>query len=231
MTNWMSRAEAKLWAAFSLAAVGVLTSCSSPQPLPQLFQGLSRPTWHEELAQRLRDRFPVGSPEAKLIHELWAEGFLPKTAWDAPQREAVFDDMGHGQYFCRRTGEVSWSADRSGRLTSVSGQFDILNACDTVSPVRVRTAAHPKRIARDTGARPVSAPSLLGGDCRRTGQGGLRCAQRDGAALPVTPASAVESEIVGSEGWKLPSARRLRMSRTMVAQGAEFVFDGGYTAN
>jgi len=119
-----------------LACVGLLATCvtyllSSPSPaMPVLLQHLAGnpldPNSQEMFSQKLRDRFPIGSLEADLIRELWLEGFLPKTDLRAPKRIAEFNRF--GEFFvthdiCRRGGQVYWSADDTGRLTAVSGQF------------------------------------------------------------------------------------------------------------
>ena len=76
----------------------------------------------EALSRRLRERFPVGSPEADLIRELWLEGFAPTAEWRGPRRQVDFDTFREpGFNICRTTAIVSWEADATGRLTDVAG--------------------------------------------------------------------------------------------------------------
>jgi hypothetical protein len=118
----------------ALAAAGLLAICGtyllSPQfaAMPPLLQNIPSnyldPSSREMFSQKLRDRFPVGSPEADLIRELWLEGFLPKTDLRAPERIAEFNRFGDVIHdICRRGGSVHWSTDDTGLLTAVSGQF------------------------------------------------------------------------------------------------------------
>ena len=75
-------------------------------------------------SQKLHDRFPIGSLESDLIRELWLEGFLPTTDLRAPKRIAEFNRFGDVIHdICRRGGAVYWSADETGLLTALSGQF------------------------------------------------------------------------------------------------------------
>jgi hypothetical protein len=84
------------------------------------------PHSQEMFSQKVRDRFPVGSFEADLIRELWLEGFLPQTDLRAPKRIARFDRFGDIIHdICRRDGAVYWSADDTGHLTAVSGEFHV----------------------------------------------------------------------------------------------------------
>ncbi|HXY57810.1 MAG TPA: hypothetical protein VEH76_04435 [Methylocystis sp.] len=75
-------------------------------------------------SDRLRERFPVGSPETDLIYELWREGFQLKGGFDAPERVAEYDTLGkRGFVACRISGSISWAVDDHDRLTSVTGRY------------------------------------------------------------------------------------------------------------
>jgi hypothetical protein len=110
-----------------LASCGTWISSLKGTPIPPLLQDLPFPfprPAQDPFTERLRARFPVGSPEADLIHELWLEDFSPVTELQAPQREAEFDTWGKSGFnVCRNSGRVSWSADVNGRVTAVSGYY------------------------------------------------------------------------------------------------------------
>jgi hypothetical protein len=97
-------------------------------PLPRLMQNLPASAVHgsqDKFTERLSVRFPIGSPEAELIHELWLEHFYPLTDLRANERRATFSRMGDVIHdICRRDGTVSWTADAAGRLTAISGFYD-----------------------------------------------------------------------------------------------------------
>jgi hypothetical protein len=85
--------------------------------MPPLLQNL--PPWDRKvLTARLLDRFPIGSPEADLIHQLWLEGFRPEAGWDSQRRIVRF---GSSLIVCRLWGTVTWTAGGDGKLTGVSG--------------------------------------------------------------------------------------------------------------
>ena len=78
----------------------------------------------DKFSTRLRERFPIGSPEADLIRELWVEGFQPTSSLRAQHREALFDRVGDFLHdICHRSGYVYWSTDEAGHLTTISGNF------------------------------------------------------------------------------------------------------------
>jgi hypothetical protein len=108
---------------------GLVSAFSKSELLPPLLQGIkvdqfpptNRPLG--EFGQRLARRFPIGSPEAALVRELWLEGFRPETALDAPERRADFVRLGNLSDLARRDAYVSWTADSEGKLTSISGYY------------------------------------------------------------------------------------------------------------
>jgi hypothetical protein len=120
---------ARLLALVPLTALGLLTRCEKGPPLPSLLEGVQGDsplrTGPKPLNDILQVRFPIGSPEANLIRELWQEGFQPVTALDVPEREAAFERKGGLQDLALRTAKVTWSADANGRLIFVSGYYRI----------------------------------------------------------------------------------------------------------
>lgn len=75
-----------------------------------------------DYSDALQRSFPPGSPEANLVHELWAEGFRPLTSLTAPSRRAAFVRYGDVIHdVCSSDERVEWSADARERLTSVTG--------------------------------------------------------------------------------------------------------------
>jgi hypothetical protein len=70
----------------------------------------------------LQSRFPIGSPEANLIHELWIEGFRPQTDLRAAKRSADWARLGDVIHdVCAEYEHVDWSANAAGEITSLSG--------------------------------------------------------------------------------------------------------------
>ena len=130
------RAETKFRHAVFLFALtlfglvcGVAYFVSKPfPPLPSPFVGLAcnpSPNCGEAVNLRLRQRFPIGMAETELRQALLSEGFQPASELGASQRKFVFDRMGDVIHdVCRRSGEVNWSADDAGRLTSISGSYE-----------------------------------------------------------------------------------------------------------
>jgi hypothetical protein len=88
----------------------VVSSFSYHPPITRDLDGWGK----TEFTARLASKFPVGTPEAALVSTLRKQRF---TVDDKP-REASF----HGEWLpCNIDYEVRWSADASGRLTSVEG--------------------------------------------------------------------------------------------------------------
>jgi hypothetical protein len=114
----------KNWLRISYFLAASLAGCT--HPLPPLLQGVA-PVSHgdsPEFVQRLKDRFPAGSTEIALMHELRLNGFQPDTGLDASQRAAPLTIYGNLSYLCRRDADVRWSAE-SGRLTAISGNYRV----------------------------------------------------------------------------------------------------------
>jgi hypothetical protein len=123
-----------LWLVVGLC-LGLMASCSAwlfslkSPPIPPLLQTLPSPfarTDHNQvLTERLHTQFPVGTPEAVLIRELWLQGFSPLGDWQTLQRAVGFDTAGKGGFtVCRIYGRVTWSVDGTGRVAEISGSYN-----------------------------------------------------------------------------------------------------------
>lgn len=73
-----------------------------------------------ELDARLRERFPVGTAQDKLIGYLVGANFVP----DWPQHGANASVFIFNGWLCARIVHVLWRADLAGNLTSVSGSYE-----------------------------------------------------------------------------------------------------------
>lgn len=108
------------------AVSSYLTSISAdlaadPRPLPTLVDGLSptATTARQEFAQRIRERFPLGSADRVLMLDLWAQGFEHPGGSDG-RHWASLERRGAP---CNRAWTVSWSTDDGGHLTAVDGTY------------------------------------------------------------------------------------------------------------
>jgi hypothetical protein len=73
-----------------------------------------------ELDARLRERFPVGTSQDKLIGYLIGANFVP----DWPQHDANASQFIFNGLMCDRIAHVLWRADAAGALTYVSGAYE-----------------------------------------------------------------------------------------------------------
>ena len=73
-----------------------------------------------ELDARIRERFPVGSSEDKLLAYLVSANFAPDWRRRDDANASVFVWNG---LVCSRTARVHWRADASGILTDVGGSY------------------------------------------------------------------------------------------------------------
>ncbi len=90
--------------------------------MPELLQNVGdtrKDADQQAFAEKLRQRFPLGSAEADLSQELRRQGFVIRAA----QREATYDRAAGLRDLCRRGGNVRWSADAAGTLTALTGGF------------------------------------------------------------------------------------------------------------
>ena len=73
-----------------------------------------------ELDARLRERFPIGTSEDKLIGYLVGANFIPDwTQRDTKSSMFIFNGL-----LCDRIVHVLWRADAAGSLTNVSGAYE-----------------------------------------------------------------------------------------------------------
>jgi hypothetical protein len=72
-----------------------------------------------ELDARLRERFPIGSSQDKLIGYLVGANFAP----DWPQGGANASQFVFDGLMCERSARVLWRADPAGALTYISGSY------------------------------------------------------------------------------------------------------------
>ena len=74
-----------------------------------------------ELDGRIRERFPIGTSEDKLIDFLASENFVP----DWRRRDiANSSSLVEGELICRKIVRVRWRADAAGLLTEVGGIYE-----------------------------------------------------------------------------------------------------------
>ena len=92
------------------------------RPLPALADGLSKinATARQEFAERIRERFPLGSPERALMLELWAEGFDRPGEGEGQRRWA---SLVRRSLVCTNAWTVTWTTDDSGHLTTIDGTY------------------------------------------------------------------------------------------------------------
>lgn len=73
-----------------------------------------------EFDARVRERFPIGTSQDKLIGYLVGANFVP----DWPQGGANASMFVFNGLICDRIARVLWRADAAGNLTSVSGAYE-----------------------------------------------------------------------------------------------------------
>lgn len=81
--------------------------------------------YNHELDARVRERFPLGSSDAKLIAELARQGFTPEWRERGDANVAVFVWRG---LLCSKVVRVTWRADDNGALTQTNGAYQ--SHCD-----------------------------------------------------------------------------------------------------
>jgi hypothetical protein len=88
---------------------------------PPLVTGLSNhiETAREEFRARIAGRFPVGSSEEILVQELAQQGFKPK--WGRSGSSTASYER--ASIVCRHVWDVTWRADKLGRLEHVDGMY------------------------------------------------------------------------------------------------------------
>jgi hypothetical protein len=73
-----------------------------------------------ELDARLRERFPLGTAQDKLIGYLVGANFAP----DWPRGDTNASQFIFNGLMCDRTARVLWRADAAGALTYISGAYE-----------------------------------------------------------------------------------------------------------
>ena len=73
-----------------------------------------------ELDARLRERFPIGTSQDKLIGYLVGANFVP----DWPQHDENAGEFIFNGLMCDRIAHVVWRADAAGALTHVGGSYE-----------------------------------------------------------------------------------------------------------
>ncbi len=116
-----------IWPAATLvvmsASFGVGRTAGGFRSLPDIAATLpgDESQFSRELDSRLRDRFPVGTSENKLVDYLASQGFVPEWRRRDAANAASFVWSG---LLCTKTVRVAWRADAAGALTQVSGAYD-----------------------------------------------------------------------------------------------------------
>jgi hypothetical protein len=73
-----------------------------------------------EFDARLRERFPIGTSQDKLIGYLVGANFAP----DWPQKGENASEFVFNGLLCDRVAHVIWRADAAGSLTDVGGSYE-----------------------------------------------------------------------------------------------------------
>jgi hypothetical protein len=73
-----------------------------------------------ELDARLRERFPIGTSQDKLVGYLVGANFVP----DWPQHGENASEFIFNGLMCDRVARVLWRADATGSLTQVGGSYE-----------------------------------------------------------------------------------------------------------
>lgn len=92
------------------------------RPLPALVDGLSsaNATARQQFSDRVRERFPVDSPERSLMLELWSEGFEHPGEGEGHRHWASLERR---HLACTLAWTVTWTTDGSGELTAIDGTY------------------------------------------------------------------------------------------------------------
>jgi hypothetical protein len=76
--------------------------------------------FNSEIDQKIRELFPIGSDETKLIDYLASEGFAPEWHRAREPKSALFVREG---LFCQKSVRIFWRADANDALTDVGGSY------------------------------------------------------------------------------------------------------------
>jgi hypothetical protein len=115
-----------LWpiAAF-VVVVGAYTAgryAGNVRALPTIATALTggEPEFSAEIDERIRNLFPIGSEESRLIEYLATEGFTPEWQRVGEPKAAVFTHLG---LLCEKRVRIVWRADERGTLTDIGGGY------------------------------------------------------------------------------------------------------------
>jgi len=94
---------------------------------PEIIRGIASgflitgsPRAKSEFSDRVRTRFPIGSPEAEVVGELMREGFYDQNSFRGKQW-LIFRE---GWFPCMNSWRVGWRADSSGTIEEIDGLID-----------------------------------------------------------------------------------------------------------
>ena len=117
------------WALWSTSALLLATVSfaagrfSSFRPLPEIVATLpgDESDFSREFDGRIRERFPIGSSEDKLLAFLANENFFPDWRRRDNPNSSFFVQSG---LICQKIARVFWRADAAGVLTDVRGTYE-----------------------------------------------------------------------------------------------------------
>ncbi len=116
-----------IWPAATLilmsAAFGAGKATDRFRSLPAIVATLpgDEAEFSRELDARIRERFPIGTSEDKLIDYLKSEHFLPE--WRRRNDDNLSTFVADG-LVCKKIARVHWRADATGVLTQVGGAYE-----------------------------------------------------------------------------------------------------------
>ena len=116
-----------IWLALTLilmiASFGVGRQAFRTRELPNIAATLigDESQFSRELDERIRERFPVGSNEDKLIGYLVGEDFVPQWRRRDDANASLFIRNG---LLCTKIVRVLWRADATGLLTEIKGAYE-----------------------------------------------------------------------------------------------------------
>jgi hypothetical protein len=115
-----------IWSAAALLLAGLSFGAGRFglfHPLPEIAAALpgDESEFSREFDGRIRERFPIGSSEDKLIDFLTNEGFLPD--WRRRENPNASLSVQDG-LICQKIVRVVWRADATGALKEVRGSYE-----------------------------------------------------------------------------------------------------------
>jgi hypothetical protein len=115
------------WPAVTLvlaaASFGVGKGAGGFRGLPEIAATLpgDESQFSRDLDSRIRERFPIGTSEDKLVDYLVSEGFVPEWRRRDAANASAFVWSG---LLCTKIIRVRWRSDSGGVLTDVSGSYE-----------------------------------------------------------------------------------------------------------